>query len=80
MPEEMTILRIGTLIESNHGYVLEFKPGVLPNTSVVLCFLSHNKIHPFVIHTYMEEYGATHTGQYCETITEAQEQYRMRVS
>lgn len=80
MPEDFTVLRIGTYIESNSSYVLEFKRGVLPNTSVVLCFLPHNKVHPFVIHSYMEDSGMTHTGEYCYTIAEAQERYALRLA
>ena len=78
--DDMTVLRIGTLIENNHGYVLEMKPGVLPFTTVVLCFLPHNKLHPFVIHSYMEDSGICHTGEYCDTLSHAQQRFGMRVA
>jgi len=80
MPEDMTVLRIGTYIESNSSYVIDMKRGVLPNTSVVLCFLPHNKVHPFVVHSYMEDSGMTHTGEYRYTIQEAQEQFKLRLA
>ena len=78
MPDDITVLRIGTLIESNGGYVIDMKPGLLPNTTVVLCFLPQNKVHPFVIHSYMEETGITHTGQYCATLQDVQPLWAMR--
>lgn len=80
MPEEITVLRIGTLIEKSQGLVLDFKPGVLPNTSVVLEYLAHNEITPFVIHTYLEDSGVVHTGIYCRTLKEATHQYALRVA
>ncbi len=80
MTEEVTVIRIGTRIESNQGLVIDHKQGVLPNTTVVLCYLAHNQLHPFVVHSYMEDSGATHTGEYRETITEALAAFRLRVA
>lgn len=80
MPDNVTVLRIGLLIESNGGYVLQMKSGVLPNTSVVLCLLPNNNIHPFVIHSYMEDSGACHTGEYFSTIEEALSKWPMRLA
>jgi hypothetical protein len=77
--EEVTFISIGTLIESNHGYVLEMKPSVHPNESIVICFLPHNKVHPFVVHTYNELKGYTFSGEYCYTISEAQQKFAKRL-
>jgi hypothetical protein len=78
MPDEVTVIRIGTHIESNGGTVLACKPGAYPNTTVVLCLLPTNHITPFVIHTYMEKSGACSQGDYEITIQDAVERYNAR--
>ena len=80
MTDEITVISIGTNIESNKGLVLACKPGVYPSTTIVLCFLEHNKVTPFVVHTYMEESGMCVQGDYGRTVQEAISDYERRRS
>lgn len=76
--DDITVLRLGTYIESNGGYVQDFKPGS-QGTSVVLCFLANNKVTPWVVHTYDERTGVCYKGDYCWTLDEAIETYKKRI-
>jgi hypothetical protein len=78
MNDEVTVIGVGTNIEANRGLVLACKPGAYPNTTIVLCFLAHNKTTPFVVHTYMEESGMCSQGDYAWTIEEATSYYAKR--
>lgn len=78
MSEEVTVIAIGTSIESNKGLVLACKPSIYDNATVVLCYLAHNTYTPFVVHTYMEESGICVTGDYARTIQEAVSMYDNR--
>ena len=78
MPDDVTVIRIGTHIESNGGDVLACKPGAYPGTTVVLCYLPLNKVTPFVIHTYNESSGICSQGDYMWTIQEAVERFEAR--
>ena len=80
MTDEVTVIGVGTNIEANRGLVLACKPGVYPNTTIVLCFLEHNKVTPFVVHTYMEDSGMCVQGDYGWTIEEATADYAKRRS
>lgn len=78
MPDNVTVIRVGTKIESNGGVVLGCKPGAYPNTTVVLCHLPTNTVTPFVVHTYNETNGSCSQGDYEFTIGDAVERYLAR--
>ena len=78
MPDDVTVISIGTHIEANNGDVMACKPGAYPNTTVVLCFLKENKVTPFVIHTYYEKTGACSQGDYMWNIEDALLRYNER--
>ena len=75
--DDITVLRLGTYIESNGGYVQDVKPGG-QNTSIVLCFLPQNKVTPWVVHTYDEKTGICYKGDYCWTLDEAVSTFKER--
>jgi hypothetical protein len=68
---EITVLKTGLLIESNGAYVLDFKQGSYPNTSVVICFWPSNVHHPFIVWTYNEISGFCENGNYYANIQDA---------
>jgi hypothetical protein len=78
MPDEVTVISVGTHIEGNGGDVLACKPGASPGTTIVLCYLSQNKVTPFVVHTYIEEPGICIRGEYGWTLEEAIIYYNKR--
>ena len=80
MPDGVSVIRVGTHIESNGGEVLACKQGSSPNTTVVLCYLPQNKVTPFVVHTYSETQGICYRGQYGWTLEEAMNYYDNRRS
>lgn len=75
---EITVLKVGLMIESNGSYVLNYKPGAYPNTSVVLCFWPTNIHHPFVVWTYNELSGFCEHGDYYRELTEGVEGFAER--
>jgi len=78
MPDDVTVISVGTHIESNGGDVLACKQGIYPNTTIVLCYLPQNKVTPFVVHTYNETEGICYQGQYGWTLEEAMTDYHNR--
>ena len=80
MSDEITVLRLGLYLEANKGYVLDFKPSVHEGASVVLCFLSHNTVHPFVVHTYNDLDGKCYSGDYCLDITRGVDTFRESIA
>ena len=79
MTDDVTVISVGTHIEGNSGDVLACKPGATPGTTIVLCFLSHNKVTPFVVHTYIEGPGICIQGEYAWTLEEAILYYNKRI-
>lgn len=80
MSAEITVLRLGLYLEANKGHVLDFKDSVHKGASVVLCFLPHNIVHPFVVHTYNDLNGNCYSGDYCLDITRGLEAFRDRIA
>lgn len=76
--QEVTTLKVGLVLESNHATVLEFKPSAYEGCHVVLCLWPTSVHHPFVVWTYSDTDGACVSGDYFDNLPDALNRYKER--
>lgn len=75
---EVTTLKSGLVLESNHSTVLEFKSSSYEGCHTVLCLWPQSQHHPFVVWTYNDQTGTCVSGDYFDNLPDAIARYKER--